>query len=123
MLKTHYHLLLLILSLRVITMSFFKSAALSMEKFSPLEIITNFLYIFCLLIMVIRALLWHRVLIDIELSTAQLFMALVYPFMLVIGFFVFQEEISFFNVTGVLIIIFGVRSIIYSESKSGANVY
>jgi|LSQX01.2.fsa_nt_gb drug/metabolite transporter (DMT)-like permease len=86
---------------------FIKYGALSMDNFTLYDIITNYHYFIALFFLFLQALSWQLVLKKYKLSTAYMFNSLYYPLILLISFFIFKEDISWGNILGTAIIIFG----------------
>lgn len=89
-----------------------------MSGFSVVDILYNYYYhisIFCLLL---HAYFWQLTLKNIPLNVAYLYKSLHYPIILFMSYFIFYEEISLFNIAGIILIVTGVIYI----SKNRRNV-
>lgn len=103
-----YIFILIPILLQILSVSLFKEAALSMDSFTLLNVLTNVLYLFCFMIFFLRALSWQYALRIFPLSVAYNFQSLAYLGILLVGHFVFNESITLYNVIGSFIIVIGV---------------
>lgn len=94
--------------LRVASIALFKQAALSMPSFSLWNIITNVLYLSCILIYFLVAISWQYALRIFPLSVAYSFQGIVFVGLLLVGHYLYGESISIFNMMGSVLIIIGV---------------
>ena len=93
--------------LRALTPVLLKKASLSMEEFTLINVLTNFLYWLSFAFFFVMALTWQIVLRKTALSYAYPYTGLSYVFIMLIGYFYFNENISISQIAGVLLIISG----------------
>ncbi len=104
------------------TQILFKSAALRLESFTFLNIITNVFYLTCLMLYVVRTVLWQQALKRYPLSFVYPFISLSYVSLLLASAFIFKEPISTWNLVGSAIIIVGVITIYRSQEDNSTSV-
>lgn len=93
--------------LRVLTPILFKSAAMSMDRFTLMAIVTNTLYLLSFVLFFARAFTWQLALRKIDLSVAFALTSLSYIGLLITGYFFFHEAVHWNHIAGCLIIIAG----------------
>jgi len=106
--RTGLVLIFITICLQVVTNVLFKKAALSIESFTPIEIILNILYIASLVVYFLRSIVWQLVLKHCDLNFAFSIRSLSFAILLFIGHKVFGESIDVYNIIGVFVIILGV---------------
>ena len=103
-------IIILHLSLLIYSLSLIASKYCSMEVFLSFRYIVFFgLQIVCL---GIYALVWQIVLKKIPLSVAYANKGITIIWSMLIGYFLFKENISMFNIVGVLFIIVGIMFVV-----------
>jgi len=70
--------------------------------------IVNFFTAGAMALMLIRSVVWYALLQRFELKTAFPFLSLAYIFVLIIGYYCFQESLSVRQCLGILLIITGI---------------
>ena len=103
-----YFYLFLSFLFQALTVIIGKKASISMEEFSFIEIVLNPYYIAVLFCLFMQAVFWQFTLKYFKLSYAYMFMSLIYPVILISGYFLYSETISTNNIIGTGIIIAGV---------------
>jgi drug/metabolite transporter (DMT)-like permease len=87
---------------------FGKYAALSIKDAPILITVTNIFYFISLLFLVLQAIIWQLALVYYPLSYAYPFLSLVNFVILVFSAILFQEQITAYNVLGLIFISFGI---------------
>lgn len=88
-------------------MGFGKQAAISIETFSVLSVLTSHFYIATLVCLALNALTWQVVLTRYPLSFAYFLMSGIFVNILLISRFIFHEQVSIGNILGATLIIAG----------------
>ena len=114
-------LILIPIVIRVVNTALFKTAALSMEQFTIYNIATNYLYLLCFVLFFLRALTWQMALGFYPLSVAYPFLSISYVSILLVGYFVFDEQITLFNMIGSAVIIMGVVTLAANKNKESGG--
>lgn len=97
-----------------------KYATLSLSSNpSLIEILTNIFYILGLLCLVLQAIVWQQALRFFSLSFAYPFMGLVNFFVLLYSAVFFHEGVTFFNIAGLIFILFGI--LVLSQEMENAS--
>jgi multidrug transporter EmrE-like cation transporter len=112
-LKIGYLYILGVVFLQAMTNIFLKSAALSMESYSLLSILTNVLYLISLFLFFGRAVFWMQALKHVPLGLAYTVRSLGYIILLCVSYFYFNETITLMNVFGCGLIVFGIILSVY----------
>lgn len=99
--------LIITILLRALNPILFKQAALSMDSFSAVNVLTNTLYWLGFGILFIRSVTWQLVLRGFDLSTAYPFMSISLIIMLIAGYLIYNETITWTNGVGASIMIVG----------------
>ena len=94
--------------LQALTNILFKSAALSLESFELMNIITNIFYILSMVCFFLRIVVWQIALKFMELSYLYFFKSLGYPILLGVSYYFFNEKVDFWNILGTVIICVGI---------------
>jgi len=117
--KNNIYFIFIILSIicQSVSVAIGKKAALSMSGYTFYNVITNPYYIISLFILGLQAIFWQLALKQYNLSFAYLFTSLIYPIILIISYFIYNENISMNNIIGSLIIVVGV--IIVTRNTNG----
>jgi drug/metabolite transporter (DMT)-like permease len=102
-------------SLRAVTPMLLKKASLSMDQFIFINVISNYIYWISFILYFAMALSWQFVLKRTTLSYAYPFTAISYVFLLLLGYFYFNEEVSVQNIIGSFLIILG--TVIFAKHK------
>ena len=98
--------------IQALTVVFIKKAALATgDSSSVLDVILNVFYLLSFSMFFVRAVLWQIVLIKNPVSKYYPILSLNYIFILLFGYFFFQEAISFMNIIGSIVIVFGIFQI------------
>ena len=109
--KSQLYLSLIIINLIYACVSIFTKLA---SRQTPLSW-QYFIFIACAFgVIGIYAILWQQVLAKTELSTAYMFKGTSLIFVLLISFFLFEEQITWNNIIGATLIISGI--VLYSKS-------
>lgn len=91
------------------------------SKFASLEEFLSIKYIFymgvVLLMLVIYALLWQQVLKHMDLTFAYANKGITLVWGTLIGYLLFKEEVTFFNIIGIIVILIGITVMILGEKK------
>jgi multidrug transporter EmrE-like cation transporter len=87
---------------------FGKYAALSVKDASIFITVTNGYYFLSLICLVLQAIIWQLALVHYPLSYAYPFLSLVNFVILIFSAILFQEQITAYNVLGLIIISFGI---------------
>lgn len=87
---------------------FSKYAAETVRESNLLFLITNSYYMLSLVCLFFQALFWQYTLRELELSVAYPFTALNNILIVAFSYFLFNEEVTFNNLIGVLIIMIGI---------------
>lgn len=98
---------------------FGKYAALSTEKFNLLATITNVFYLLSIVCLILQAIFWQQALVHYPLSFAYPFISLVNFVVLILSYFLFQENISNNNILGLILISCGITIL---ARNSGVSV-
>ncbi len=85
-----------------------------MEQFRFSAIVSNPYYLLVLACLVFQAFFWQQTLKYLDLSYAYMFMALLYPVILLSGYFFYGEQVSGCNLIGTGIIVVGVLILVRS---------
>ncbi len=101
-------LIFLAVFMRAGTSFFFKTAALSLETYSFINIATNLFYWVSFLFFFLRALVWQFVLHKYPLSFAYPFNSLALVILLLLGHFVFHENVQWNHIVGTVLISLGI---------------
>lgn len=102
-----FYFLVLTVIFRSLNPILFKKAAISLNEFTFLNIITNIFYLASFGIFFLRALTWQITLSNYTLSYAYPFMSLSFVVILATGYFLFEEKVYWNNVVGSAFIIIG----------------
>lgn len=94
-----------------------KYAAMAIKDTSPFLTVTNIFYLFSLVFLVLQAIIWQQALVHYPLSYAYPFLSLVNFVVLISSAILFQEQITAYNVAGLIIISLGI--LILSRSLGG----
>lgn len=89
-----------------------KKASMSMAQFSVREVVLNPYYLSVLFCLFLQAVFWQMTLKHFKLSYAYMFMALIYPVILITGYAVYGDKISLNNIVGTGIIVIGAITIV-----------
>lgn len=89
-----------------------KKASISMAQFTVREVVLNPYYLSILFCLFLQAVFWQMTLKHFKLSYAYMFMALIYPVILISGYAVYGERISLNNIVGTGIIAMGAITIV-----------
>lgn len=92
-----------------------KQAALSLETFGLVGVVSNPWYLAMLLALFVQALVWVQVLRRLPLGLAYPFTSLVFPATLVAAWALFGEEVRISHLAGTLVILAGIVLIGQSE--------
>lgn len=103
-----YFLLILNSFLISIGQLLLKKSALITQGVDVIHKIINLYFISGLFFYGISTLLWIKILEKIEVSIAYPVMALSYIIVMLVSYFIFGEQISFFKILGILFILIGV---------------
>jgi len=107
--KRVYWLIACLVVLQGFTVVFIKKAALStLETNSIFQVIFNIFYIISMVFFVLRSVLWQIVLLKNPISKYYPMLSLNYILLLILGYYIFDEKISMYNIIGTVLIIFGV---------------
>ena len=93
--------------LRAVNQAVLKKTALILDG-PLLDLITSIFPYLAILILVLRAYFWQKALVYYPLSLAYPFTGLTFLSLLLIGYFLFDEPVTAFNVVGVVVIMSGV---------------
>ena len=104
--------------LQAITLILFKKAALSIETFSFISVITNVFYLTSFFLFFLRSIIWQLVLKQLPLSVAYPAVSLNIALLLFFGFLIFGEQITWNNILGTIVMFMGVWMI---NQKEEAN--
>ncbi|KKG14364.1 hypothetical protein EO98_10470 [Methanosarcina sp. 2.H.T.1A.6] len=85
-----------------------KYAAMTIKEASPFITVTNIYYLLSLVFLVLQAIVWQQALIHYPLSYAYPFISLVNFVILFCSAILFHEQITRYNVLGLLVISFGI---------------
>lgn len=85
-----------------------KYAAMTVEDVSPFITVTNGFYLLSLVFLVLQAIIWQQALIHYPLSYAYPFLSLVNFVILIFSGILFNEQITFYNILGLIIISLGI---------------
>ncbi len=85
-----------------------KYAAMTIKDTSPIITITNIFYLLSLVFLVLQAVIWQQALIHYPLSYAYPFMSLVNFVILFCSAILFDEQITKYNVLGLIVISLGI---------------
>ncbi|KKG12180.1 hypothetical protein [Methanosarcina sp. 2.H.A.1B.4] len=85
-----------------------KYAAMTIQEASPFITVTNIYYLLSLVFLVLQAIVWQQALIHYPLSYAYPFISLVNFVILFCSAILFHEQITRYNVLGLLVISFGI---------------
>jgi multidrug transporter EmrE-like cation transporter len=85
-----------------------KYAAMTVKEASPILTVTNIFYLFSLVFLVIQAIIWQQALVHYPLSYAYPFLSLVNFVILIFSAILFHEQITTYNVIGLIIISLGI---------------
>lgn len=111
----YFSLILIPIFLRVLTPVVFKMAAIEMPEYNLIAIATNYLYWLSLVIFGLRALTWQIVLRHFPLSLVYPLTSISFVFLLLTGYFFFNEDVRPTHIIGTVFIIVG--SIIITQEK------
>ncbi|MEN6327078.1 MAG: hypothetical protein ABFD18_12845 [Syntrophomonas sp.] len=85
-----------------------KYAAITIKETSPIVTITNIFYLLSLAFLVLQAIVWQQALIHYPLSYAYPFISLVNFVILFFSAILFHEQITVYNLLGLIIISVGI---------------
>ncbi len=85
-----------------------KYAAMTIKETTPIITITNVFYLLSLIFLVLQAVIWQQALIHYPLSYAYPFMSLVNFVILLFSAILFDEQITKYNILGLIVISFGI---------------
>lgn len=85
-----------------------KYAAITIKETSPIVTITNIYYLLSLTFLVLQAIVWQQALIHYPLSYAYPFISLVNFVILFFSAILFHEQITIYNLLGLIIISVGI---------------
>lgn len=108
-------LILIPVTLRAVTPLLLKEASLSLEKFNFINVITNYIYWSGFIFYFFMAISWQVILKKTTLSYAYPFTGISYIFILLLGYFYFNEGVSVQNIVGSFLIITG--TIIFAKNR------
>ncbi len=94
--------------LQALTLILFKQAAITLETFSFVAIITNVFYLVSFSLFFVRSVIWQLVLKHLPLSIAYPAVSLNMVLLLIFGYLLFDETISWNNILGTLVMLMGV---------------
>jgi len=107
--KRVYWMIGALVLLQAFTVVFIKKAALSTAETSSIfQVLFNVFYIISLVFFGLRSILWQIVLLRNPISKYYPMLSLNYIFLLLLGYWIFGENISTYNIAGTILIIFGV---------------
>jgi len=107
--KRVYWMIGALVLLQAFTVVFIKKAALSTAETSSIfQVLSNVFYIISLVFFGLRSILWQIVLLRNPISKYYPMLSLNYIFLLLLGYWIFGENISTYNIAGTILIIFGV---------------
>lgn len=101
--------------LQALTLILFKQAAITLETFSFMAIITNVFYLVSFSLFFVRSVIWQLVLKHLPLSIAYPAVSLNMVLLLIFGYLLFGETISWNNILGTAVMLMGV--ILMNTSK------
>lgn len=85
-----------------------KYAAMTVKGASPFITVTNGFYLLSLIFLVLQAIIWQQALIHYPLSYAYPFVSLVNFVILIFSGILFNEQITAYNILGLIVISFGI---------------
>lgn len=107
--KRVYWLIGALVLLQAFTVVFIKKAALSTAETSSIfQVLFNIFYIISLVFFGLRSIFWQIVLLRNPISKYYPMLSLNYILLLLLGYWIFGENISTYNIAGTILIIFGV---------------
>ncbi len=115
--KFRYIFIVLSILSQSVSFIFSKLAAVNIEGNTISSYVFNPFYIASLLCLVLQAFFWQKTLEFMELSKAYPYTGLIYVFVLIYTYYIFNEPIYLNNVLGTLIILVGVYVISLEESS------
>ncbi len=115
--KFRYIFIFLSIFFQSVSFIFSKLAALHIEDNSIINYIFNPYYIASLFCLVLQAFFWQKTLEYMNLSKAYPYTGLIYVFILIYTYFLFNEPISLNNILGTSIILIGIYIISLEESS------
>ncbi|WP_339157806.1 SMR family transporter [Paenibacillus sp. FSL W8-0186] len=103
-----YFYLVLSILFQSISSILMKFASMNLTSGNIFLLISNVYYLAALVCLVLQAVFWQLTLKKVELSIAYPLTALNTVFILTFSYIIFKEQISFYNILGVIIIMIGV---------------
>ncbi len=113
-----YIFIILTLFCQSMSVVFGKYASISIEKYDLSNIAVNKYYYLSLLCLFFQSLFWQFTLKKYKLSTAYIFMSLVYIIILIFSYIIFKENVTIKNIAGSIIIIIGIMICITEKEKT-----
>lgn len=113
-----YFFIVLTILLQLCTNVLFKSAALSLESFTFLNVLTNVLYLISIAFYFLRSIVWQLVLKYFDLNYAFLLRSISFALLLAVSHYYFKESIDTYNIIGAVLIIMGVIITGYSYEEN-----
>lgn len=103
---------------QVLSAGFGKQAAISMQSFTPLSVLSNHFYFFSMVCLGIQSIVWPLALRRYALSFAYLYTSGSYVAILLLSYFIFHEDISTTNIVGAALIITGINIMVRGQPSS-----
>jgi multidrug transporter EmrE-like cation transporter len=118
-LSNPYLYLILTVICRSINPLFFKKAAITLDDYTLMAMVSNVFFIISFALFFIRAITWQITLSKLPLAFAYPFMSVAYITMLAGGYFLYDEKVTVFNIIGTIGIILGL--VLMTVGKKGGR--